>query len=172
MDRAKREGRPLTTKDLQPGRGKDRDVRHGGARPNSSPKGKDGNGKGAPQVPWSTVRKFAESGATLDDIIKGTKSLRPEWLEDETIVDELKKVVDEGNATYRLRLRETIAKKALRGGEGSASTIALAARNDLGFDQQLGDLGAEAPDAASIDKKLDELLDKLEKKQRSTPPAQ
>ncbi len=156
IEKARRQGRPVTTRDVQPGRGKDKMVGRGGARLGSGP-------KSAPTVPWAVIRKHAEAGAPLDDIIKGTKSLKLEWIEDPATYDEIKKTVEEGNATYRLKLREAVAKKGLGVATGSASTLALAARNELGFDQQ-GPGVDDAPDLASVDAQLGELLDKLAKK--------
>lgn len=157
IERAKKQGRTVTARDLQPRRGNGRDlVRRGGARPGSGPK------KGPPSIPWNNVRDYAESGSSLEDIINGTKLLKLEWLENAATMEELKRVVAEGNATFRLKLRQNIKDKAFSLAEGSASTLALLARNDLGFDKQTPDI-ADAPDVANIDARLDEIIDKLSK---------
>jgi hypothetical protein len=147
-ERAIREGRRPAAK----GQAADGPVGHGGARP--------GAGKPA-GPPWKAIRdRVSSTGATLEELLALPQIAR--WLDDETVMEQLRAEVDQAQRIFRLNVRAALAKKGLK--SFSVSALLGIARNTSGLDfdsQTIPQSGA--PDVAGLANKIDELLEKLAK---------
>ncbi len=148
-ERAIREGRLPVAQDLA----EDGIVRRGGARP----------GAGRPAgVPWQALRRrVSTTGATLEELLALPELAR--FLDDETVMEQLRVEVEQSQRVFRLNVREALAKKGLK--SKSVSALLGIARNTAGLDfdsQSIPQSGA--PDVAGLANKIDDLLERLAKK--------
>lgn len=150
LEKARMEGRAPKTKHYQ----KDGVVRVGGARP----------GAGGPAVmPWARITAIVErTGCDIEEIL-ALPSIPAKCLDDPTVIERLREVVERGQRLFRLSVREALADKGVKA--LSVTALLGIARNTRGLDyDQPSAVIANAPDVAGIEGKIDELLAKLARK--------
>ena len=126
--------------------------KHGGARPG-------GVGKRVIGVPWRQVGRVAETGAPLEDIVRGL-GIKPD--EAERHRERLELEVENGHARYRLRL----ASRAHREGvlKGRPTVLLASLRKHLGYDKSGLDL---APPEADVFRQLEAVMAAAETQQKA-----
>jgi hypothetical protein len=110
-------------------------------------------------VDWTAVERFANVGASEEEIVTGL-GITEAQLKDPATTERLRAIVVRGNARKDLLLREQI--DALGKGEkrGGGNTLALEARNRLGWDKQQ-EVQESPPDLGSAHARLKLTLERL-----------
>jgi hypothetical protein len=86
-------------------------------------------------IDWESVERFANVGAAEDEIVAGL-GITEAQLKDPVSQDRLRRLVTLGNAKKDLLLREQIDALGKGVKTGGSHTVALEARNRLGWDKQ------------------------------------
>jgi hypothetical protein len=110
-------------------------------------------------IDWAAVERFANVGAAEDEIVTGL-GISEAQLKDPATQDRLRKLVVMGNAKKDLLLREQIDSLGKGEKRGGGNTLALEARNRLGWDKQSAQQET-APDLASAHARLKLTLERL-----------
>ena len=86
-------------------------------------------------IDWASVERFANVGAPEEEIVAGL-GISDEQMKDPMTAERLRGLVERGSARKNLLLREAIDKVGKGEGRGGGNTLALEARNRLGWDKQ------------------------------------
>ena len=108
---------------------------------------------------WAAVERFANVGAGEDEIVTGL-GITEAQLKDPATADRLRQLVVRGNAKKDLLLREQIDKMGRGEMKGRSNTLALEARNRLGWDKQQ-ETQESPPDLGSAHARLKLTLERL-----------
>jgi len=112
-------------------------------------------------IDWASVERFASVGAPEDEIIIGL-GITEAQLKDPAVAERLRGLVERGSAKKNLLLREAIDKVGKGEGRGGGNTLALEARNRLGWDKQNESM-EQPPDLMSAHARLKLTLERLAK---------
>lgn len=129
-------------------------TKRGGVRPGA---GRPAVGT-IPAQTWDEIKKYAEAGNSEQEIQAGL-GITDEQLKDPPTADRFRREVARGNALKVLRLRAAIDRLS---GEDSVNTVALEARNVLGWDRQM-DKQEPPPDLSSAIPRLRLTIERLAK---------
>jgi hypothetical protein len=126
-------------------------------------------------VDWAAVERFANVGASEEEIVAGL-GISEANLRIPATSERLRSLVLRGNARKDLLLREAIDKLGKGEAKGGGNTLALEARNRLGWDKQNADV-EPPPDLTSAHARLRLTLERLakvvsEEKGREVSPAE
>lgn len=105
------------------------------------------------------MERFANVGATEEEIVTGL-GISEAQLKEPGVSGRLRDLVVRGNAKKDLLLREAIDQLAKGERRGGGNTLALEARNRLGWDKQ-SERQEEPPDLASAHARLRLTLERL-----------
>lgn len=112
-------------------------------------------------IDWLSVERFANVGAPEEEIVTGL-GITEAHLKDPATADRLRALVERGSARKNLLLREAIDKVGKGEGGGGGNTLALEARNRLGWDKQ-AENQEPPPDLTSAHARLRLTLERLAK---------
>lgn len=113
----------------------------------------------SPEVDWASVERFANIGASEDKIVAGL-GITEAQLKDPATSERLRATVTRGNALKDLLLQERIDKVGRGEARGGAQTLALEARERLGWDKQ-SPSQEPPPDVASAHARLKLTIERL-----------
>ena len=113
---------------------------------------------------WSGIEADAGNGATCEEL-----TLAYGIPADEEAQGRLRRIVEVGNARYKLQVREAAARLGVRrvGKETSVATLQAVARNELGWDQdaQRGPT-EDAPNLEDLRQNVEAAIGRLAKRKR------
>jgi hypothetical protein len=113
------------------------------------------------EINWAEIERFANVGGLEEEIV-AAGFISEEQAKDPGNAERLRRYVERGSARKNLLLREAIDKVGRGEGKGGGNTLALEARNRLGWDKQT-EMQEAAPDLTSAHARLRLTLERLAK---------
>jgi hypothetical protein len=137
--------------------------KNGGARPGAGRPKKPPVTIAPPseEINWAEVQRFADVGGLEEEILTAGL-VSEEQAKNPAVAERLRQLVERGSARKNLLLRERIHKVGIGEANGGGNTLALEARNRLGWDKQT-ETAEAPPDVSSAHARLRLTLERLAK---------